>query len=79
MFDSETREIASRFLECALMGKTEQELIECVKRRFPVAPAIILRRAALLAVTRHDACAEVVPAIYNVGIMLTPSRQAAHS
>jgi hypothetical protein len=77
MFDSETRGIASSFLECALMGKTGQELIDCVKRKFPVATAIALRRAAFLAVTHGDACREALPAIHAIGIMLTPGRHDA--
>lgn len=79
MFDSETRGIASSFLECALMGKTGQELIECVKGKFPIATAIVLRRAAFLAVTHGDAYREALPAIHAVGIMLTPGREAAAS
>jgi hypothetical protein len=79
MFDSETRGIASSYLECALSGKTGQELIECVKRKFPFASAMILRRAAFLAVTRRDVCRESIPAIYDVGIMLAPRHQGAAS
>lgn len=78
MFDAEFRRIASGLHECALAGMTGVNLIECVKKRFPGASSLMIRRAAFFAVTRPDACREVTPAIYEIGMMLrSPGQDVA--